>query len=240
MRPNHVVHHLAILTLATLRRLTVLLRITTRILLILCPIALSTMWIISYWRTDIITYKWYSLISGILPRNGEIQPRNQEPILRVFTAVVTSGQGGVRIRITSDKLPAFVHFQFHGRTRPILTFYSQQHAWPGAGKQFFIGVGPEPAGMPDYLIECYRYRIEFPIWLPTLLSSIALALWVRRYCKHRKRVNPEMACPTCAYDLRAHNPGDKCPECDTPIAVAGKAPQVRSSSFSLFQRRTDL
>lgn len=25
-------------------------------------------------------------------------------------------------------------------------------------------------------------------------------------------------CPICSYDLRAHAPGDKCPECGTPIS----------------------
>jgi len=26
-------------------------------------------------------------------------------------------------------------------------------------------------------------------------------------------------CPNCRYDLRAHTPGDKCPECGTTIPI---------------------
>lgn len=40
--------------------------------------------------------------------------------------------------------------------------------------------------------------------------------------KHRRRKDllaKKGMCFNCGYDLRAHKPGDKCPECRTPIST---------------------
>jgi hypothetical protein len=60
-------------------------------------------------------------------------------------------------------------------------------------------------------------------WLPVVLLSIPLLTFcgVRmvRFLRHRSRRIAGL-CPTCHYDLRAHKPGDRCPECGTPIRDA--------------------
>jgi len=46
-----------------------------------------------------------------------------------------------------------------------------------------------------------------------LTSIVPLVWWVRRYAE----CLPEGLCSRCGYDLRAHKPGGKCPECGLPI-----------------------
>jgi len=62
----------------------------------------------------------------------------------------------------------------------------------------------------------------FPLWFPTLLLAILLALWLRRRMILRKRSRLGF-CKTCGYDLRATP--QRCPECGTvaaaPAAAAG-------------------
>jgi hypothetical protein len=66
--------------------------------------------------------------------------------------------------------------------------------------------------------------VQIDNWLLTLLSAIPLALYLlstllfvtlprqRAAARFRRGL-----CPTCGYDLRAHTPGQSCPECATPI-----------------------
>jgi hypothetical protein len=54
-----------------------------------------------------------------------------------------------------------------------------------------------------------------PNWLGLPLISIFPAtLLFSRVARGSKRL-----CSTCHYDLRAHKPGDKCPECGTPVLL---------------------
>ena len=60
--------------------------------------------------------------------------------------------------------------------------------------------------------------VAIPYWF----SLIALGLFplVTLINKRRKRTLVRKGlCRQCSYDLRAHAPGDKCPECGTPIAL---------------------
>jgi len=71
------------------------------------------------------------------------------------------------------------------------------------------------------------YRcIAAPAWYPVPLWAILPALYLLRLCRRlrNRRIGGANLCPTCSYDLRAHNSGQKCPECGTPIpAAAGLA-----------------
>jgi hypothetical protein len=42
------------------------------------------------------------------------------------------------------------------------------------------------------------------------------AIWAIRVMRRRRDAAAGL-CPNCFYDLRAHKPGDKCPECGTPV-----------------------
>jgi hypothetical protein len=53
-------------------------------------------------------------------------------------------------------------------------------------------------------------------WEIAFLSLLlTLAVYVRSLRLNRSAPGK---CPTCDYDLRAHQPGQKCPECGTPIS----------------------
>ena len=63
-----------------------------------------------------------------------------------------------------------------------------------------------------------RYWCSLPYIGPvlTLLAAIPIlrfALACRRFCRSSRLG----LCPMCSYDLRAHAPGQKCPECGTPV-----------------------
>jgi hypothetical protein len=52
-------------------------------------------------------------------------------------------------------------------------------------------------------------------WLVTLLTAILPVRCLIHILRHRKDTQ-ERLCQKCGYDLRAHPPGTKCPECGTP------------------------
>ena len=52
-------------------------------------------------------------------------------------------------------------------------------------------------------------------WFPTASSLLPLAFYI--HYRLRDRPPAPGLCPKCSYDLRAHRPGQKCPECGTPI-----------------------
>ena len=66
-----------------------------------------------------------------------------------------------------------------------------------------------------------------PWWFLALVTAIPPALWTRAFRRNRRiqlRLRSGL-CLHCAYDLRAHHPGQLCPECGTPVpADLKKAP----------------
>lgn len=79
----------------------------------------------------------------------------------------------------------------------------------------------------------FRVGISYG-WL--LLLLIITALFVERRSLFRR--NRLHRCTQCSYDLRAHAPGQKCPECGTPIPEQPIAPKSSNSShlIALWQR----
>ncbi len=61
-------------------------------------------------------------------------------------------------------------------------------------------------------------QLQLPSWFLLLLFSLLPAKQLHRFIQQRRRVGIN-CCPTCRYDLRAHHPGEKCPECGTAILV---------------------
>ena len=62
---------------------------------------------------------------------------------------------------------------------------------------------------PDLLVGVPHWLLAPPLALPALV-------WLRRRRRHRRRLRDGL-CLTCGYDLRAHAPGQKCPECGTAV-----------------------
>jgi len=59
-----------------------------------------------------------------------------------------------------------------------------------------------------------QYRVSVPYFMPIVAGLSAAYVILRRPFKRSRRPGQ---CGKCQYDLRAHKPGDKCPECGTPI-----------------------
>jgi len=64
----------------------------------------------------------------------------------------------------------------------------------------------------------YWIHLPFAPFIALLASSAILIHWRLQTLKHRRQ-NRQGLCPTCSYDLRAHHPGQRCPECGTPISI---------------------
>jgi len=72
--------------------------------------------------------------------------------------------------------------------------------------------------LTDPALPVHRRIIEVGIPTPLLaLLLIAWPAWHLYRAATRRRHRRQGLCPTCSYDLRAHHPGQKCPECGTPI-----------------------
>lgn len=60
------------------------------------------------------------------------------------------------------------------------------------------------------------WRISINFWLVFAVSVVPLALFATIRLL-RRRPRKTAACAKCAYDLRAHHVGERCPECGTAI-----------------------
>jgi hypothetical protein len=87
----------------------------------------------------------------------------------------------------------------------------------------FISSYIDPAGRDLRVLE-EHYLV--PAWVPLSLTSIASVVFffpARRAWRVASRGRLGL-CLTCGYDLRAHQPGEKCPECGTVKEVSCGTP----------------
>src|ERR1017187_8416520 len=61
----------------------------------------------------------------------------------------------------------------------------------------------------------------FNLWIPFVFFAALLIIssLIHRVIRRKKCIGQRL-CRTCSYDLRAHKPGQKCPECGMIIAPA--------------------
>jgi hypothetical protein len=99
-----------------------------------------------------------------------------------------------------------------------VTFYAADIShWLGLrGKE--IGIGTFSTGKPWDAAWISCTGIMFPIWPISILSAASL-FWILQQRRRKQRLVSLGACSHCSYDLRAHQPGDKCPECGTTIPI---------------------
>lgn len=78
----------------------------------------------------------------------------------------------------------------------------------------FVSSTEVPAGVGGNL----SWRgVVVPAWFAMLVLAMPIALYARQFRRRRKiaRWLAAGCCGKCGYDLRAQNPGEKCPECGT-------------------------
>ena len=68
----------------------------------------------------------------------------------------------------------------------------------------------------SYSCVLFDHSLSVPIWALVIGTAIAPTWWVLRRKFPAKL--PMGLCRNCRYDLRAHKPGNKCPECGTMVA----------------------
>jgi hypothetical protein len=96
-------------------------------------------------------------------------------------------------------------WNFHWRT---LGFQFVNQTFPGGiGKHLHIGI---------------------PYWLVLLMTGILPLRWLKGRQRQRQQIwrRSHGLCEKCGYDLRAHQPGQKCPECGTTIPDKGVVPHA--------------
>jgi hypothetical protein len=59
-------------------------------------------------------------------------------------------------------------------------------------------------------------EVAIPLWMPFCAASLAVLLQSTVFFLRRRKRHPGL-CPACSYDLRAHKPGQRCPECGALI-----------------------
>ena len=61
--------------------------------------------------------------------------------------------------------------------------------------------------------------LTIPYWFILLPTIVFPLVWVRGFIRNRRR-RLRGKCLACGYDLRAHNAGDRCPECGMVLSPA--------------------
>jgi hypothetical protein len=77
-----------------------------------------------------------------------------------------------------------------------------------------VGIWTYRSGDPSFPTRWVSFPSAY--LYPFLAALPALSLY--RFARRRHRFI-EGLCPICSYDLRAHSPGQSCPECGTPISI---------------------
>jgi hypothetical protein len=192
----------------TVRRLLFL----TIPLLLLIP--LITFWIRSYRHEEAVNYRTNSLTHYVLiPFNGSLHLEiNYEAHGRF---------GNPRGTSTGYWSYSFPPDQFIPRRDPLefihpIQFNRLGFAWANGYKLLSI---PSPPGS-DLMGLCDEFPtiiLACPFWLLTLLAlSPPARILIGALLLRRRRA--QGLCPKCQYDRRAHQPGQKCPECGTVVA----------------------
>lgn len=87
----------------------------------------------------------------------------------------------------------------------------------GAWRGTWYGFHAEWVSRHSVAITHRSVGVTVPCWFLMLVSASVVAFGVahiRRRCQREKLGH----CHTCGYDLRAHKPGERCPECGAVIA----------------------
>ena len=71
--------------------------------------------------------------------------------------------------------------------------------------------------LASFGVSAYHFFLLIPFSYLALLFALLPALAFRAIRRRRRSLARVGLCAKCGYDLRAHGPGDKCPECGTPV-----------------------
>lgn len=165
-------------------------------------VGVAGLWVASYWRMICL---------------GCVGRQDARLMLRSYALVAVGGRlhmGRLNLIGTSPERSGPP-----GWTLDVNPFDHAAYAWTtGWWFRYGSSSGPEDPSYP----HGGQYRddsLRVPLWFVCGLLMFAPALWLRgfRVKRRRERRRRDGLCPACGYDLRAHSPGQKCPECGQPI-----------------------
>jgi hypothetical protein len=162
---------------------------------------IAVLWVRSLWVEEVIQYQSGAVIRGVNSANGTLTfttIRNfSDRAGMVRTPVVFYGDDGARY----DRFPDSPQEPFKWRT---LGFgYRESDGWLVPGQIM------------------HTTEIYVPDWIFVLIFVTFPARSLIEFLRQRK-LQPGL-CATCRYDLRAHEPGERCPEYGTVIPASPNA-----------------
>lgn len=97
----------------------------------------------------------------------------------------------------------------------------EQHGFaPPSWAGFGLGKHADVDMCHATVINSWQYFILLPYWFLTSIVAIVPLRAALKWCLRRRAILAG-TCTTCGFDLRAHRPGDKCPECGTELRPTG-------------------
>ena len=137
---------------------------------------------------------------------------------------ITSARGGIQVASVRARVPAGTaadaEWLYGGDeilepNLPKSDYAPGDLFWPRLLGPLGLEFADASVSLPPLDYRCIS--ITVPYWLLLLFCTPAPAHWLYHRLRPRAADLPGH-CPTCGYDLRAHKPGDKCPECGTRIS----------------------
>lgn len=198
-RPHRPVGAVAVLCvvhvmLMIMQRLTIWMACVLLVLLLIA-------WGLSYHHTSICVHwaghQGYCAIS----QNGAVAFR----LLRVTNPSGNSGDNIIRSMVFSGQA---------------LLIRTQSDGWTHL---FIHDANPPPFFGFRFHVNRYRpltsYDLHIPYWSMMVLVSLLLVPSIAARWRRKRRL-ASGCCLHCGYNLRAHHPGQKCPECGTEVPPA--------------------
>lgn len=180
---------------------------------LLLSIGAAAMWVRSYFVCDALADGWITPpgTSGTFAQ--AYSNRGAISVRRFDVAVV--GPAPATYAVGDDGMQIIVGPNDHHWTT------SDPQPWPSARYRYLLGFDHSDGtliGQPlPGVRQSERNRgLTFPHWLPMLLGVTLPTAWWHGRRRERARRRAGL-CIRCGYDLRAHAPGDRCPECGTPV-----------------------
>jgi hypothetical protein len=210
---------------------------------ILCLLFL-TLWVLSYIRGMGLRREWDLTDSRPNPaapgtsfydrKDGQWDLRSDSGLLQFFhSEELATYDARAGARIVPRPLTVKWNPYSYSNTKPSRPENFDQHNFLGLSHYDPWGTMGLWMDDPAPLSKDVRGTVTTaPYWLLALLTAIPALLGARRWrrARHLARLG---LCRHCGYDLRAHQPGERCPECGTvvPISSASAAspPPVTSA-----------
>ena len=175
-------------------------------------LALAVAWL--WWESSVVIrdvgYSWVDAPGG-----------------RISHVMVSSIQGKLIISHVVVSFPGpLTHSVYEGPRFETATGHQQMWSFGWAswmqmamhGSQVCGFGGTWASGIPySGYVEDVQH-LQLPDWFVIAVALLPSVLCGLLIIRDRKRRASQGFCPNCRYDLRAHKPGDRCPECGAPIA----------------------